>query len=246
MPRDLPFVSNRILNAIPEADRDAFGVDLRRVTLQLGEAVYEPYTPLRLVFFPAGSVLSIVTVMRDGADVEIATVGSEGFVPVHAALGGDIVPGRAIAQISGTAYVMPIGSFQNYVEGHPEFREILDRYAQAILNSVAQSVACNRLHTIGERCARWLLLTHDRVEADTFPLTQEFLATMLGVHRPSVSLAAGHLQQAGVISYSRGSVTIRDRQGLEANACECYSAMAREFIRLFESVSKLRRSDQLL
>jgi CRP-like cAMP-binding protein len=170
--------------------------------------------------------------MEDGTVVELATVGNEGMVGLPVFLGGDTMPLKAFVQIPGDAMRMKADVFKDSVNQGSPLHGLLQRYTQALFNQVAQSTACNRVHSIEERCCRWLLMTRDRVESDGFPLTQEFLSQMLGVRRPSVSVVAAILQKAGLIRYSRGRITILDREGLEAAACECYAIIKQEFDRL--------------
>jgi CRP-like cAMP-binding protein len=167
-----------------------------------------------------------------GDVVEFATIGAEGFVGVPVFLGSDAMPSRALVQIPGNAFRASKPDFLAGIAADAEFRALLMRYTLALMTQIAQSTSCNRLHEVQERCARWLLQTHDRVHEDSFPLTQEFLAQMLGVHRPTVTVAAGMLQKAGLIDYSRGRITVRDRAGLEAAACPCYRFITQEYDRL--------------
>jgi CRP-like cAMP-binding protein len=162
--------------------------------------------------------------MENGAAVEIVATGREGMAGVQAILTADAFSDRMIAQIPGHAYCMSMAAFQGHLTRLPQFRKILFEYGLRILDALSQSIACNRLHHVNERCAKWLLLTHDRVASDQFPMTHEFLSMMLGVNRPTVTIAASTLQQAGLITYSRGTVTIQNRKGLEKATCECYSA----------------------
>jgi CRP-like cAMP-binding protein len=148
------------------------------------------------------------------------------------ALGSETADHRAIVQVAGEALCMDASTFLRELKTSPKLQNLLMRYTVTLLNQVAQSAACNRVHTVDERCARWLLMTHDRVKSDTFALTQEFLAQMLGVHRPTVSVAAAMLQKAGYIRYVRGTITIVDRKGLEGASCECYRAISDEYERL--------------
>ncbi len=184
------------------------------------------------VYFPTTAVLSVLTIMRDGAAVEIGTFGREGLSGAQLVLGGESTPSRLICQVPGDAYRMSVASFLHAFETSATLHRLATRYTEALFNFMGQSIACNRLHGVNERCARWLLLTHDRVDGDEFELTQEFLAIMLGVQRPVVSLAAAALQHAGFIRYRRGHVQVRDRAGLESAACECYEINAREFARI--------------
>jgi CRP-like cAMP-binding protein len=177
-------------------------------------------------------VTSIVSKMESGGIVEVATVGNAGLVELSAVLGASQIPLDAMVQIPGEALRIPLDVLRQEIAAANELKAILDLYTQALFMQIAQAAACNRIHPIEERCARWLLMTHDRVESDEFPLTQEFLSQMLGVRRASVTVAANALQQNGLISYRRGSITVTDRKGLEAAACECYAIITREYERL--------------
>ena len=174
------------------------------------------------VIFPTSGVISAVTTMNDGIGVEVMLVGREGFYGLHVALGEATSPNDAMVQLPGSMLRMTSSDFADSVNEDRELGLRVLRYVQATLDSLSQLSACNRLHAIEERCARWLLMAHDRVLGDEMRLTQEYLAMMLGVRRPSVSIAASALEQAGFISYSRGRIVMRDRAGLEAAACECY------------------------
>jgi CRP-like cAMP-binding protein len=169
--------------------------------------------------------------MEDGAAVEVGTVGNEGFSTVDLLTGSEIATETTICQIPGEALRMPTAKFMEAIAGDTPLRRITLRYLQAYLSQVSQSVACNRLHSIEQRFARWILISHDRVPGDELQLTQEFLADMLGVYRPSVSLVARTYQQAGLIKYTRGRITILDRAGLEEACCECYAVVRKNFER---------------
>ena len=177
-------------------------------------------------------MISLVTYLEDGPSVEIATVGREGMVGISLFLETATVAWRAFGQVPGKALRIRAETFREEVDRNGALVRLLKRYTQALLSQVAQSSACNCVHTIEQRCARWLLQTHDRVGSDHYPLTQEFLAQMLGMRRSSVSQAAGGLQKAGLIRYVRGRITVLDRAGLEAASCECYAIIRREFERL--------------
>lgn len=165
--------------------------------------------------------------------MEVGTVGNEGIVGVPVFLGAERSPARSFCQVAGQAMKMRVDAFKRSLQECPELNEVVRRYVQATINQFSQSTACNHAHSVQQRMCRWLLMTHDRVGADEFHLTQEFLAQMLGVRRPSVTVAAGILQKAGLISYQRGRIRIADRAGLEAGACECYEVVRQEFDRLF-------------
>lgn len=233
-PNVVPLVSrtNRILAALPSEEMAALRPLLEAVKLSVRQELYETGRPINYVYFMHRGVTSMVTSMSDGSGVEIATVGPEGMVGLPVFLGAEQMASRAFVQIPGEGARMSAKVFREIIGRSPALHRLLLRYTLALMNQIAQSAACNRVHAVEERCARWLLMSHDRVHEDTFPLTQEFLAEMLGVRRPTVSIAAGMLSKAGLISYVRGQMTILDRAGLEAASCECYRIIAAEFERL--------------
>jgi CRP-like cAMP-binding protein len=205
---------------------DAARYEVRDVIYAIGE-------PIEHVLFPADAVISLISVMQDGRSVEVGTVGREGFVGVPVLLqGGFTSEHMAFCQIAGDVVRIGVGDFQRLLGEVPTLRTMLHRYTLALLAQIAQASACNRLHPLQQRCARWLLMTHDRVGRDEFPLTQEFLAQMLGTRRAGVNEAQQALAAAGVISYARGHVTVLDREGLERRACECYALIRDEHERL--------------
>jgi CRP-like cAMP-binding protein len=224
---------NRLLRALPaplQADVARLATGKR---FSHRESLYEQGETIDEVVFPLTGVFSLVLVMEDGRAVEVATVGNEGFVGLPVFLQATLTSAhRAFAQIPGDAVVMEPAAFMQLTNAGGPFQTALQRYAQALITLIAQGSACNRLHKIDQRCARWLLETHDRVDDDDFPLTQDFLAKMLGVGRHAVNEAAQALQDAGLIRYSRGRVAILDRSGLEDAACECYAIVREEFDRL--------------
>jgi CRP-like cAMP-binding protein len=177
------------------------------------------------VYFPINGLISMIATMVDGASVEIGVAGREGMLGVPSLLADDGPSQRAIVQLPGTALRLPTRALRQAMLADPPMQRILLRYVQAVFNAAGQSAACNRLHRLDQRCARWLLAAHDRVDGDTFPLTHDFLAMMLGAHRPGVTLAAQSLQSGGLISYSHGIVSILNRGGLEAACCECHDAV---------------------
>jgi CRP-like cAMP-binding protein len=223
---------NRLLAALPEPQLQRLLPALEPTELTWRQAFYEADAPIRFVHFLLTGVASLVTTMEDGAVVEVATVGNEGLVGLPVFLGTDISPLTAFVQVPGAAVRMRPEALEEEVRNGGALSEILRRYTQAFLVQLARSSACNRRHSIEERCARGLLMTHDRVGADEFPLTQEFLSQMLGVRRSAVSVAAGRLQKAGLISYRWGRITVLDRGGLENTACECYRIIRNEYERL--------------
>jgi CRP-like cAMP-binding protein len=193
------------------------------VTLTLKEMLHKPGQPIREVFFPGGGFCSIVTVLEDGSMVEVATVGREGMVGSNAV--SDAVPLVSATMVQGATdycYRMTVDAFRAEMDRRGAFFEVVTRYADALLYVIMQSTACNAVHTVEQRLARWLLMAQDRMETDEFPLTQEFAAMMLGATRPTVTVVAGTLQRAGLITYHRGRLRILDRPKLEEASCECY------------------------
>jgi len=186
----------------------------------------------RTAFFPLSGVASLIALDSDGRAVEMASVGREGMVGLAGALGTSFMLGESIQQIAGESFTIPVSVLRTEVERRAGLSDVLERYTTALLAQIGQGVACNRLHDLELRAARWLLMTQDRVGANDFELTQEFFGVMLGVARPQVSLAAGTLQRAGVIRSSRGRIEIVDRRGLESMACSCYDIIRNEFTRL--------------
>ena len=216
---------NRLLASLSPDDYGRLAPSLRVVPLILKDILHKPGEPIRDVYFPAGGFCSIVTVLNDGSMVEVATVGREGMAGMSAIMGDGASPSATMVQAECDAcYRMPVKAFRAEMDRRGRFYELLTRYALALVGIVMQSTACNAVHTVEQRLARWLLLAHDRVGKDDFPLTQEFVAMMLGATRPTVTIVAGTLQKAGLITYHRGHLTIVDRERLEAASCECYRA----------------------
>jgi CRP-like cAMP-binding protein len=213
---------NRLLAAMPQEDLQYFFSELYPVCLSLRQVLCEAGAPLEHVYFIEQGVASILTSMADGSTIEVGMIGMEGMVGVPALLGGEISAQRIIVQVPGTALRMSAALCKAAFDQSEAVRRVALRFTEAILNLSAQTAACNRLHSIEQRCARWLLMAIDRTQTDRIPLTHEFLASMLGVRRAGVTVTAGELQRAGLIRYHHGQLTIVDRDGLEANACECY------------------------
>ncbi len=233
--RPSPFKSaNRLLTSLPEAALASLRPHLEPVEVPLREVLFNVDVPIEHVYFPEDTVVSILGVMPDGTAVEVATVGREGMVGLPVFLGAERTSSHAMVQVPGRAHRVEAAAFRAQVQRSSGMRDVLDRYTQAMFTLLAQGAACNRLHSIEERCARWLLLTQDRVGADSFPLTQQFLSQMLGVRRAGVSEVAAELQREGLLTYRRGYITIEDRARLEAASCECYGVIRSEFARLLE------------
>lgn len=225
---------NRILAALPPAELNRVAAALEPFELPVNQVLYETNSPISHVYFPTSGCVSMVNVLADGA-VEVGTIGFEGWAGLPLLLGDDRMPSRAFVQLTGTSYRMDADAFHKSLARNPVYVRLLNRHSLALFNQAAQSVACNRLHTLESRCARWLLMTHDRMRFEPFTLTHEFLSYMLGVHRPAVTLAAGVLQRAGLIRYTRGRVTVLDRTGLESVSCACYDITRRNYARLVGS-----------
>ncbi len=224
--------ANRLLAALPCSEYDCLVPKLEIVHLGTLEVIANAGEPLRHAYFPLGGVISVVAIDAAGGIVEVGTIGRDGMAGLPDVLGLPASPFQTMGQVPGPHARLPMADLLVAAAPGTALHALLLRYAQAFTVLGGQSAACNRLHPVEERCARWLLMTHDRVGSGTFPLTQEVLGQMLGVRRPSVTVAAGMLQRAGLISYRRGVVTILDRPGLEAAACECYGVIQREFDRL--------------
>lgn len=222
---------NLLLGALPAHDLPRLRPRLERVGLPLGMPIYEPDVPISHVYFPLSGIVSMVSTMREGT-VEVGTIGREGMTGIPIVLHADSMPTRAFVQVQGEALRIAASDLRTAIKELPALERVLARYALALFDQAAQSAACNRLHALEERCAKWLLMTHDRVDDDVLPLKQTFLAEMLGVHRPAVTVAASTLQRAGMISYSRGKVRVVDRAALERAACDCYAITRRSFDQL--------------
>jgi CRP-like cAMP-binding protein len=224
---------NRLLRALSPEVRQQLLPALELIVLSMRERLIEPHVPIPFVYFPLHGVVSLVSTLEDGTQVEVATIGNEGLIGLPLVLYANTVPFTAFVQVPGEALRIEAEVFGRLLlEETGVLSQLLYRYTQALFNQLAQHVVCNRLHRIAQRCARWLLLTHDRVGRDEFPLTHEFLALMLGVRRASVTEVAGRLQKAGLIRYRLGIIRVLDRAGLEATCCECYSVIKQEYDRL--------------
>lgn len=224
--------ANFILAALPDDEYAQLHDRLEAVTCSVRDMIYETGEPIRHVYFPTTAVLSMVTQPDGEVAIEVATIGREGMAGLPVFLGVTASPNTVFAQIPGAALRLPASQLRDVLTGDGALHGQLHRYIQATMVQLAQNVACNRLHTTEERAARWLLMTADRVGSNRFPLTQEFLAQMLGVRRTTVSLTAGLLHNAGLISYRRGVITIDDRAGLHEAACDCYGIVRDEFDKL--------------
>jgi CRP-like cAMP-binding protein len=227
-----PPSANRLLAGLPPADYRRLLRRLEAVPLPHGQVLYPPGGPVDYVYFPSRGVVSVVAVLADRRTIEVGMCGPEGAVGAAAVLGDPTSPFLVQVQVAGDGVRVGIDDFRDAARPGGPLHRRLARYHAAYLTQTAQSVACNGLHTVHQRCCRWLLMTADRVGADEFDLTHEFLGTMLGVRRASVTDVLRPLQAGGLIGYSRGRVTVRDRPRLEAAACECYRFVRGQFDRL--------------
>ena len=224
--------ANRLLALLPAEDYKRLRRHLEPIELEYRKSLYRAHRKIDYVYFIETGVGSLVNTMANGDAAEVGTIGNEGVVGLPLLLGDDRAPTSVYVQVPGSGLRMKASAFCKELAGSATTRAVMHLYAHAFFNQVAQSAACNQFHSLEQRCCRWLLMTRDRMPSDAFLLTQEFLAMMLGVQRTGVSFAAGVLQRAGLITYSRGNVKIIDRAGLQHRACECYGISKREFDRL--------------
>ena len=223
---------NRLLQLLPHSDFEALLPHLEAVTLEYRQPLFEADEPMLSAYFPVTGVASLVNTMADGSAAEVGTIGNEGIVGLPILLGDELSPMAAYVQVPGAGLRLRSDILRSALQRSAGMRAIMLHYTHAFFNQVAQSAACNHFHLIEQRCCRWLLMTHDRVQSDEFLLTQEFLGMMLGVRRTGVTPVARKLKLDGIIDYRRGQVTILDRKKLERRACECYAISKREFDRL--------------
>ena len=228
---------NHLLDALPEAERARIFPLLEWRSLAPGEALGEPGEPMRYVYFPTTAVVSLQYAMENGSSAEIAVVGNEGLVGVSLFMGGESTTSHAVVRHAGYAYRMKAGLLKEAFTRAGALQQLLLRYTQALLTQMAQTAVCNRHHSVDQQLCRWLLLSLDRLPTSEVAVTQEQIAGMLGVRREGVTEAAGKLQRAGLIAYSRGHITVLDRAGLEARVCECYAVVKREVDRLLPAVA---------
>jgi CRP-like cAMP-binding protein len=223
---------NHLLDALPAQDYERIAAHLELVPLTLGDVLYEPGIKLRYVYFPTTAIVSLLYVMENGASAEIAIVGNEGILGISLFMGGETTPSRAVVQSAGYGYRLRAQLLKDEFGRFGPFLHLLLRYTQALITQMAQTAVCNRHHSVDQQLCRWLLLSLDRLSSSELSMTQELIANMLGVRREGVTEAAGKLQQAGLIHYRRGRITVLDRPRLEARCCECYQVVKTEFDRL--------------
>jgi CRP-like cAMP-binding protein len=227
---------NHLLAALPAAEFDRLLPYLELVLMPLGEALYESGGRLQHVYFPTTSIVSLLYVMENGASAEIAVVGNEGILGVSLFMGGETTPSRAVVQSAGYGYRLKAQLLKDEFNRAGPVLHLLLRYTQALITQMSQTAVCNRHHSLEQQLCRWLLLSLDRLPTNELTMTQELIANMLGVRREGVTEAAGNLQRAGLIRYSRGRITVTDRPGLERDVCECYAVVKKEFDRLLSDI----------
>jgi CRP-like cAMP-binding protein len=225
---------NRLLAALPPSEVQRLLPTLQQISFSLGDVVYEFSAHLDYVYFPTTAIISLLYTMENGATAEMGLTGNDGVVGIALFMGGGTMPNRAVVQSAGEAVRMRAKVLQEEFAMGGKFQRLLLRYTQALITQISQTAVCNRLHSVEQQLCRWLLLSHDRLNTDELIMTQELIADMLGVRREGVTVAAGHLQDIGAISYVRGHIQILNRQRLEETACECYRVVKDEVDRLLE------------
>ena len=227
---------NHLLAALPEPDYERLARHIEYVPMALGSVLYESGGQLKHVYFPTTAIVSLLYVMENGASAEIAVVGNEGILGIALFMGGETTPSRAIVQSAGHGYRLRAQLLKDEFNRAGPVMRLLLRYTQALITQMAQTAVCNRHHSVDQQLCRWLLLSLDRLPANQLNMTQELIANMLGVRREGVTEAAGKLQDAGIIQYRRGRITVLDRPRLEQTSCECYSVVKKEFDRLLTDI----------
>ena len=232
MPAGRALQRNSLLAALPGVVRDRLAPKLKRVYMPPGKVLYEPGDKLHHVCFPAESIVSLLYMTENGGSVEVAIIGNDGIVGEALFMGGQSMPNWAVVQSAGYAFQLPESVLMDEFNRHEDFEALMLRYTQALITQMAQTVVCNRFHTIDQQLCRWLLLSLDRLPGNELVVTQELIGNMLGVRREGVTEAAGKLQAEGVIQYHRGHITVLDRSALESRCCECYGVVKKESDRL--------------
>ncbi len=235
MPISPPVISpmeNRLLAALPKIEFERLQPHLELVSLSLGQVIYESGAQMTHVYFPTNCIISLLYLMENGATAEIGVTGYEGVVGIALFMGGQTTPNRAVVQSAGRAYKMSAKVLQAEFNKGGQFQQSLLRYTQALITQISQTAVCNRLHSVEQQLCRWLLLSYDRLHSDKLVMTHNLIANMLGVRREGITLAAKQLQERGVISYVRGTITLLDRPKLETIVCECYGVVKNEYDRL--------------
>lgn len=234
---------NHLLAALPADEFARLRPDLEPVSMSLGEVLYESGDKMTHIYFPTTAIISLLYIMENGATAEIGIAGNNGLIGIALFMGGETTSSRAVVQSAGDAVRMKAGNLKTAFALGGVFQNILLRYTQSLMTQISQTAVCNRLHSVEQQLCRWLLINHDQLQTDKLVMTHDLIANMLGVRREGVSIAAGNLQKKGLIKYVRGTITLLDRKGLEAAACECYKVVKDEYDRLLgEYISKNRES----
>jgi CRP-like cAMP-binding protein len=239
-------LQNHLLAALPTADFERLAGQLELVPMMLGEILYEPGGQLQYAYFPTTAIVSLHYVTESGASAEIAGVGNEGVVGISLFMGGDTTPSSAVVQTAGHAYRLQRRLLKEEFDRAGAVLQLLLRYTQALITQMTQTAVCNRHHSVEQQLCRWLLMTLDRVPSGQLVMTQELVASMLGVRREGITEAAGNLQRAGLIHYRRGHISVLDRSGLEARVCECYAVVKHEISRLLSDVRYRQRTSTVV
>ena len=231
--------SNQLLAALPATEWERWQPQLQLVDLKLGQVLYESGGKMDYVYFPVDSIVSLLFVLENDSSAEIAVVGNEGIVGVSLFMGGETTPSRAVVQSAGKCIRLNANTLKNEFKNSVPVMHLLLRYTQALITQMTQTAVCNRHHSLDQQLCRWLLLSMDRLTGNHMIMTQELIANMLGVRREGVTAAAGSLQKAGLIRYTRGKIEVTDRAGLEARTCECYGVVKKEYDRLLPELTAL-------
>ncbi|WP_213959113.1 Crp/Fnr family transcriptional regulator [Variovorax sp. dw_954] len=239
MPKSPDPLLNRLLAALPDAERKRWLPDLEPIDLPLGQVLYESGRTLSHVYFPTTAIVSLLYVMENGASAEIAVVGNEGIVGISLFMGGESTPSRAVVQSAGRGFRLKAELMKEEFNRAGAVLHLLLRYTQALITQMAQTAVCNRHHSLDQQLCRWLLLSLDRLRGSELVMTQELIANMLGVRREGVTEGALKLQHAGLIRYARGHITVLDRKGLERRTCECYAVVKSEYDRLLPTTTAI-------
>ena len=234
-------LQNHLLAALPESEHLRISAQLERVVLKLGRVIYESGDSLSHLYFPTTCIISMLYIMENGGTAEIGIAGNNGLIGYAIFMGGETTSSRAVVQIAGEALRMKAVDVRAAFALGGTFQQLLLRYTQSLITQISQTAVCNRLHSVEQQLCRWLLINHDQLPSNKLIMTQELIANMLGVRREGVSLAAGRLQDRGVIRYSRGTISILDRDKLELEACECYQVVMDEYDRLLGAYVPINR-----
>lgn len=235
---------NHLLASLPEDEFDRLKVNLEPISLPLGKVIYESGEQLEYLYFPTSAIISLLYIMENGSTAEIGMAGNDGLVGIALFMGGSTTPNRAVVQSAGNAFRLRSKALRLEFQQGGEFQNILLLYTQYLMTQISQTAVCNRLHTVEQQLCRWLLINHDLLQTNKLIMTHDLIANMLGVRREGVSIAAGNLQRNGLIKYVRGTITMLDRQKLEAVVCECYMVVKDEYDRLLgKYISKNRSSN---